>query len=445
MLTLEGNARWWCTPQRLALPYWQLKQEFIKHFSGITSYEANLQKFRALKYDPKETLQTYANELQLYAQSIGNYLDPMGQPSREFKTQFKLGLPAEVQKGLLDLTEDATMEDIIKRAQKQIDMLALTAQASSVVPTKDITSALGMAVQPVEEHKADHSELVDTLQKFCMMTIDAKAKEKNNEVKNSNLNRTNEKFRANSPKVQVRDRTPSPRYVNQDRRRNSPSPGRHNSNYESKDYRKGDHRSRFDNRNEYRSKDRRDDSYNRNRNRTPDGYYNRNRDYNRDRNRTPDRSPNRDRYRSPDRSYVVYYDKPRQEIRYEGQNRGRSPDRMYSRDWNDRDQRNREGEMRVHDRNQKGDMKAIEYRPMTDGNVRNERRDRSPSNYSNHATYYNNGNVNRSRESSPSGRRGRPSSPGPNHCWHCGETDHMMRNCPVLFQSMKMHFQQSQP
>ena len=62
-MTLEGDARLWCSDDKLLKTYAELTEEFVKHFSGITSYESNLQKFRTLKWNKQESLEMFKNKL----------------------------------------------------------------------------------------------------------------------------------------------------------------------------------------------------------------------------------------------------------------------------------------------------------------------------------------------------------------------------------------------
>ena len=145
-LSLEGQARIWLDPIKEMMPFNQLSIEFIKHFTGITSYQSNLHRFRSLRWNETESLELYKQKLLLLSQIIGNE-KPGESYSKELKTQFKLGLPLSYQTHMTDLDEDSPLDLIVKRAQTLWDTKRLNQTTAGQVTFADTTTGLGMVVQ----------------------------------------------------------------------------------------------------------------------------------------------------------------------------------------------------------------------------------------------------------------------------------------------------------
>jgi hypothetical protein len=466
LLTLEGDARLWCSVDKTELSFAELQEEFVKHFAGITSYEANLQKFRSFKWNQKDSLELYKNKLLMLSESIGNAYDVRGEPSREFKTQYKLGLPVEVQRGLMDLTEDISIAAIIKRSQKQVDMLALMSATPNTMAFKETTTALGMLAQnePTSHSDRDVAESLARLfhiePKEGKITLQERGRNKEN-FKPSKLSE-------DSDKRDSRDSRDSRDIRSDSRGRRSPS----NDSYQNRNgYSRSPRRDGRDNRNNFRGSG----SPFRGRSRTPDRSYYVQRDDNRSSN-YPERANNSYRtgqsantYRperststyNPDRSNNGYKDgqpsnnyrndrsnvnngqeRPVNNYRQpEGSNTGYqsgqsdSKERSYNNDSNDRQMNRRDSPSRSYSNDRRGQNNGQDSRQNYRSNDRQDNREGYQSgNYDS--------NNRRSRESSPSERRGRESTPyySPK-CWHCGG-EHFIRKCPQVYESMKVHFQE---
>ena len=85
------------------------------------SYQSNLHKFRSLKWNESEDLETYRQGLSTLSEGIGNLYEKnaAGQVTKDIsRCQFMLGLPDPYQIGLADLSEETPLGTIIKRAEK---------------------------------------------------------------------------------------------------------------------------------------------------------------------------------------------------------------------------------------------------------------------------------------------------------------------------------------
>ena len=158
-MTLENQARLWLDEEKEMMSYESLYTEFLKHFAGITSYEANLQKFRACTWNGTEPLENYKQRLLMLSEVIGNKTEDGMDYSREVKTQFKLGLPASFQMALGDLTEDADLEHTLKRAQKVWDLQKFQELKAGKVTIGDTSSGVTMKATS----KQTEDDLVETV------------------------------------------------------------------------------------------------------------------------------------------------------------------------------------------------------------------------------------------------------------------------------------------
>ena len=310
-LSLEGRARIWLDPAKEKLLYHDLVKEFIKHFSGITSFQSNLHKFRSLKWNETESLEFYKMTLTLLSEMVGH--DKPGQPpSKELKTQFIIGLPHAYQMALSDLTEDSDMELIVKRAQKYWDTKRLNQVTAGQVTFADTTTGLGMAVQAEKQQTVPKDDQL--LQKIAMVvekTINGENDSKtggksNNKGRNGNRNGNNKNRqqtdnRENRDSSQeretwYRDRYRGDRYRDPTEYRSRYSPDR---GFEGP---KGYGRFPYErNRTYYQSRDNvnrnyRQNNYPRDNRRNDEGNWSRNPRYsNRNNDRWPSRSPSRER------------------------------------------------------------------------------------------------------------------------------------------------------
>jgi hypothetical protein len=155
-ITLENHARLWMDEQKADMSYNELEVEFLKQFTGTVSYESNLNKFRGCKWREDQPLDNYKQKLIMFAEMIGCDRDRRGYYSKELKTQFKLGLPSEYQMALGDLTEDDSLDTIVKRTQKHWDLRQLNQMQAATVTVGDTSSGLTMLAA---QEKAKEPEL----------------------------------------------------------------------------------------------------------------------------------------------------------------------------------------------------------------------------------------------------------------------------------------------
>ena len=118
--TLENKARLWM--QSLDVKTFdELREQFIRQYTGVTTHIANVMRFRQVVYTYPESLETYKQRLLLLAQTIG-YDVREGKVSPEVLTQYRLGLPKEVRKFMTTLPKTATIKAMEVLAQEHIDI-----------------------------------------------------------------------------------------------------------------------------------------------------------------------------------------------------------------------------------------------------------------------------------------------------------------------------------
>ena len=255
-LSLEGQARIWLDASKESMFFEDLALEFIKHFTGITSYQSNLHKFRSLKWNETESLELYKQKLLLLSQIIGN--EKYGEDySKELKTQFKLGLPISYQTHMTDLDEDSPLELIVKRTQTLWDTKRLNQSTAGQVTFSDTTTGLGMVTQELDRNelreRGDVSEkVVEKLAYALENALTGKGKKESsayyfNKSRGDSRFQNDRRFRSNSRE----------RYNSGDRNtyRNKENTYRNdNANrYRSDSRSRNESRSRYDN--QYRSRD----------------------------------------------------------------------------------------------------------------------------------------------------------------------------------------------
>ena len=110
--TLKGRAREWIEP-RVFVNFAALSAEFAQHFSGLHGRENSIRSFRNLRYQPPESMESYATRITNIAESIG--YDQLS-----CKDQFLSGLPRET--GLSVCMQDPnTLQDCVQLAQRYLD------------------------------------------------------------------------------------------------------------------------------------------------------------------------------------------------------------------------------------------------------------------------------------------------------------------------------------
>ena len=143
-ITLENHARLWLDEQMEQNTYNDLKVEFLKQFTGTITFDSNIHKFRGCTWREDRPLEQYRQQLIMFAEIIGCAREKDGSYSRELKTQFKMGLPGPYQMALSDLTEDDSLDTIMKRTQKHWDIIKLNKLQAAQVTLADTSVGVTM-------------------------------------------------------------------------------------------------------------------------------------------------------------------------------------------------------------------------------------------------------------------------------------------------------------
>ena len=124
-LTLEGSARRWFSS--IKPKTWQeLTLQFTRQYTGTKTYSIANERFKNLKWNEgQESLETYRQNLTTLAQGVNRYLEVddvtgmrTGEISKEFKSQFIMGLPHDYRMAMTDLNEDDDFGVLMRRAEK---------------------------------------------------------------------------------------------------------------------------------------------------------------------------------------------------------------------------------------------------------------------------------------------------------------------------------------
>ena len=124
-LTLEGSARRWFSSIK-PKSWREFALTFTRQYTGTKTYSIANEKFKHLKWNEgQESLETYRQNLTTLAQSVNRYYEvdeetgrQTSEISREFKSQFLMGLPHEYRLAMADLSEDNDFGTLMKRAEK---------------------------------------------------------------------------------------------------------------------------------------------------------------------------------------------------------------------------------------------------------------------------------------------------------------------------------------
>lgn len=294
-VTLGDQARLWIESVK-AKTFQEVKESFVRQYTGVTTYDANVQRFRNVVYTPPESLENYKQRLMLLGQTIG-YDTRDGNVSREVCTQYRLGMPHKIRMFLASLAETASLEELQEHAQKYIDIDGLSPEVKT--PTQvtfgDSTTqnALVSQGQSMSKNTAgigvnqgtskENENIMQQLNE--LKALIAMNKERFDRSRSNSKGRLDSRNRSKSPQ---RDRNyrPQSRSPNRNRSSNEHSSRKQASAYTGNDYRNNGNNSRRDNGN--------DRSYSRDR-------YQSNRGYDRGRSQSRDRNDDRGRNNSRDR------------------------------------------------------------------------------------------------------------------------------------------------
>ena len=269
-LTLEEAPRRWVdsiTPTTMA----ECAHAFIKQYSGMISYEANLNNFRSLKWKESEDIENYRQALATLSEGIGNLYekDSTGMPtkalSKEFICQFLLGLPDEYQLTLSDLTEESTLPTIIRRIEKLKSLRRLkgttTTQSKAAVSFDTILKATNTSSGNTDNMTQVVNDAVEqAIQKAFLASDKDNSRSYSKDRSNSyNKQPYNNDKRRDSYNQTSRGRY-DPRYAHKEYPGSSPPKDYPRSNYSSRDrnnsakrYPSGD---RYNSNNRFHSRDR---------------------------------------------------------------------------------------------------------------------------------------------------------------------------------------------
>ena len=112
-LTLGGEARQWLEGKQFQ-NFQDMKNQFIRYFTGAHTQMGTTAQFRQAKYRPGETIEKYGERIRSLANE-GNIGEQMQ------VSQFLLGLPAQLRKAL-SASGLANLNELITRAQHMIDL-----------------------------------------------------------------------------------------------------------------------------------------------------------------------------------------------------------------------------------------------------------------------------------------------------------------------------------
>ncbi len=119
--SLKGKAREWYQNRNFAV-YADLCRTFIEHFSGFHSRDSSAQKFRKLKYEHPEDMESYLSRLRVLA-------DTLGYNNELIKDQFIQGLPDEV-RNYVSILSPPNMEGCVDIAQRVLDSKGYSSSSS---------------------------------------------------------------------------------------------------------------------------------------------------------------------------------------------------------------------------------------------------------------------------------------------------------------------------
>ena len=167
-MSLEGAARRWVDTVK-STDYPETTKLFIRKYSGIGCHEANIARFRSLKWSESTDLETYRQTLTTLAEGLGQLYetDSSGntQISKDFRYQFILGLPQDYQIALQDLSvTSATMETIMERVEKLRGMKKLKPGKSALAWDPSVMQA------EVQQNPAPQDDKIEKLTS-CLQNV----------------------------------------------------------------------------------------------------------------------------------------------------------------------------------------------------------------------------------------------------------------------------------
>ena len=129
-LTLSGEARQWIEGKQFAT-FQEMKNQFIRYFTGAHTNLGTTAQFRNLKYIPGETLEKYASRIRALAEE-GGINDQM------CVSQFMIGLPSSLRKDLASTGLD-NLNALVERGQLILDLNGETQNNETTPVYKEVS------------------------------------------------------------------------------------------------------------------------------------------------------------------------------------------------------------------------------------------------------------------------------------------------------------------